>query len=80
MLPNLTQETRYPEPRLRIVFVESLRQVQLHIYDVSQDEKIANLNRWLAPQGSPLKFGGVFHAGVEVTSLEAACFHISSLS
>ena len=54
--------------------------VQLHIYDVSQDEKIANFNRWLAPQGSPLKFGGVFHAGVEVTSREAACFHISSLS
>jgi hypothetical protein len=46
--------------------------VFLHIYDVSQDEKIANLNRWLAPQGSPLKFGGVFHAGVEVYGLEWA--------
>merc|ERR1719460_186676 len=46
--------------------------VQLHVYDVSKDEKIGSINRWLAPRSSPLKFGGVFHAGVEVYGLEWA--------
>lgn len=44
--------------------------VYLHIYDVSQEESVHNLNKWLASRYSPLKFGGVFHAGVEVNGLE----------
>ena len=44
--------------------------VLLHIYDVSQDEKVQKLNRVLAHAYSPLKLGGVFHAGVEVLGLE----------
>lgn len=44
--------------------------VHLHIYDVSQEEGIQKLNRILAHKNSPLKFGGVFHAGVEVNGLE----------
>lgn len=44
--------------------------VFLHIYDVSQDESVQKLNRILAHRYSPLKLGGVFHAGVEVNSLE----------
>jgi hypothetical protein len=42
----------------------------LHIYDVSQEESVQKLNRIFAHRRSPLKFGGVFHAGVEVHSLE----------
>lgn len=44
--------------------------VKLHIYDVSQEESIQKLNRVLAHKHSPLKLGGVFHAGVEVNGLE----------
>jgi len=44
--------------------------VSVHIYDVSQEEGIQKLNRILAHKSSPLKFGGVFHAGVEVNGLE----------
>lgn len=44
--------------------------VLLHIYDVSCHEGIQRLNRLLAFEHSPLKFGGVFHAGVEVNGLE----------
>lgn len=44
--------------------------VRVHIYDVSQEEGIQRLNRVLAHKKSPLKFGGVFHAGVEVNGLE----------
>eukprot|EP00931_Biecheleriopsis_adriatica_P008757 TRINITY_DN109895_c0_g1_i1.p1 TRINITY_DN109895_c0_g1~~TRINITY_DN109895_c0_g1_i1.p1 ORF type:complete len:412 (-),score=97.73 TRINITY_DN109895_c0_g1_i1:23-1258(-) len=44
--------------------------VFLHIYDVSQEESVQKLNRVLAHRLSPLKFGGVFHAGVEVNGLE----------
>jgi len=44
--------------------------VSLHIYDVSQNEKIQKLNRILAHESSPLKLGGVFHAGVEVNGME----------
>jgi len=46
--------------------------VYVHIYDVSQEEGIQKLNRILAHKKSPLKFGGVFHAGVEVNGLEFA--------
>jgi len=44
--------------------------VFLHIYDVSQEDSIHRLNKWLAHKNSPLKFGGIFHAGVEVNGLE----------
>lgn len=44
--------------------------VYLHIYDVSREEGIQKLNRILAHKDSWLKFGGVFHAGVEVNGLE----------
>jgi len=44
--------------------------VYIHIYDVSQESSIRKLNRFLANKLSPLKFGGVFHAGVEVSGLE----------
>lgn len=44
--------------------------VLLHIYDVSQEQSIQQLNRLLAHKLSPLKFGGVFHAGVEVNGQE----------
>lgn len=44
--------------------------VRIHIYDVSQKEKIQKINRVLASRRSPIKFGGVFHAGVEVDGVE----------
>jgi len=44
--------------------------VRLNIYDVSREESIQKLNRVLAHQYSPIKLGGVFHAGVEVNGLE----------
>lgn len=44
--------------------------VCLNVYDVSQQENIQMLNSVLAHESSPLKFGGVFHAGVEVNGLE----------
>mmetsp|Transcript_25542 Transcript_25542/g.59470 ORF Transcript_25542/g.59470 Transcript_25542/m.59470 type:complete len:441 (-) Transcript_25542:220-1542(-) len=44
--------------------------VRLHIYDVSQEESIQRINKWLAHTSSPVKIGGVFHAGVEVNGLE----------
>lgn len=46
--------------------------VNVHVYDVSQEEKVQKLNRVLAHQYSPLKLGGVFHAGIEVLGLEWA--------
>jgi len=44
--------------------------VFLHIYDVSQEEGVQKVNRWLASKNSMFKFGGIFHAGVEVNGLE----------
>ena len=46
--------------------------VNVHVYDVSTEEKVQKLNRVLAHQYSPLKLGGVFHAGIEVLGLEWA--------
>jgi len=46
--------------------------VNVNIYDVSQQEGIQKLNRILAHSASPIKFGGVFHAGVEVDGIEWA--------
>jgi hypothetical protein len=44
--------------------------VLLHIYDVSQEDRVHNINKWLAHKRNPLKFGGIFHAGVEINGLE----------
>jgi len=46
--------------------------VRVHIYDVSDDETIAKINRFFAPAKGVVKFGGVFHAGIEVYGLEWA--------
>lgn len=45
-------------------------EVFLHIYDVSKQASIQRLNGFLAHRKSPVKFGGVFHAGVEVNGCE----------
>lgn len=53
--------------------------VYIHVYDVSQEKSIQKLNKVLAHASSPLKFGGVFHAGVEVNGLEwSFCFQPDS--
>ncbi|CAD7931089.1 unnamed protein product [Amoebophrya sp. A25] len=44
--------------------------VFIHVYDVSQENSIKRLNRFTAHKKSPLKFGGIFHAGVEINGLE----------
>lgn len=44
--------------------------VHLHIYDVSREASIQRLNAFLANRMSPLKLGGVFHAGIEVDGAE----------
>jgi hypothetical protein len=44
--------------------------VLLHIYDVSQEDSVHKINKWLAHRKNPLKFGGIFHAGVEINGLE----------
>jgi hypothetical protein len=44
--------------------------VFIHIYDVSQDSTVHAINTWLAHPSNPLKFGGIFHAGVEINGLE----------
>eukprot|EP00930_Biecheleria_cincta_P085412 TRINITY_DN74801_c0_g1_i1.p1 TRINITY_DN74801_c0_g1~~TRINITY_DN74801_c0_g1_i1.p1 ORF type:complete len:446 (-),score=102.46 TRINITY_DN74801_c0_g1_i1:14-1315(-) len=49
---------------------QSFLPVRVHVYDVSQEESIQKINRILAHKSSPLKLGGVFHAGVEVNGLE----------
>jgi len=44
--------------------------VRLNIYDCLQDRRICQINSVFAHQLSPLKFGGVFHAGVEINGWE----------
>jgi len=44
--------------------------VRLHIYDVSRDDSIQQINQVFARRDSPLKFGGAFHVGVEVNNTE----------
>lgn len=44
--------------------------VLLHIYDVTQEPATQRLNKVLAHKRMPLKFGGIFHAGVEVSGTE----------
>mmetsp|Transcript_118981 Transcript_118981/g.331948 ORF Transcript_118981/g.331948 Transcript_118981/m.331948 type:complete len:236 (+) Transcript_118981:2-709(+) len=46
------------------------QEVFLNVYDVSQEELVQKVNKVLAHKYSPVKFGGVFHAGVEVNGLE----------
>ncbi|OLQ04966.1 Methionine aminopeptidase 1 [Symbiodinium microadriaticum] len=51
--------------------VEGCFPVFVHIYDVTQEVGIRRLNKVLANKRLPVKFGGVFHAGVEVYFLGA---------
>jgi len=44
--------------------------IYVHVYDVSEEDGIQKINNWLASKNSYLKFGGLFHAGVEVNGLE----------
>jgi hypothetical protein len=44
--------------------------VLLHVYDVSHNSHIQGLNALLAHRCSPLKWGGIFHVGVEVYGRE----------
>jgi len=46
--------------------------VYIHIYDVSHEDTVHKLNKVLAHKRNPFKFGGVFHAGIEVNGLEWA--------
>lgn len=46
------------------------RPVHLSIYDAFADSGIGFLNALLAPEDSNWKFGGAFHAGVEVNGME----------
>lgn len=50
--------------------VEGCFPVFVHIYDVTQEVGIRRLNKVLANKRLPVKFGGVFHAGVEVNGEE----------
>ena len=52
------------------MFMHFLEQVFIHVYDVSQENSIKRLNRFTAHKKSPVKFGGIFHAGVEINGLE----------
>ena len=65
-MEQLASPRQRPTPQAYTNPEPATPEVQLHVYDVSKDEKIGSINRWLAPRSSPLKFGGVFHAGVEV--------------
>lgn len=44
--------------------------VLVHVYDVSQGPAIQHINQVFAHRSFPVKFGGVFHVGVEVNGLE----------
>jgi hypothetical protein len=44
--------------------------VLIHIYDVSKEGRIRKVNNIIASRFSPLKFGGIFHVGVEVNGVE----------
>lgn len=49
---------------------EACSPVLLHVYDVSQHSSIQWLNSVFANECSPVKFGGMFHVGVEVYGRE----------
>lgn len=59
----------FPKEALLLDTVEG-SPVILHIYDVSQESFFQTLNQVFAHSFSPLKFGGVFHAGVEINGKE----------
>lgn len=44
--------------------------VRLHVYDCTRKEHLRLVNRVLAHESSPIKFGGIFHASVEVGGVE----------
>merc|ERR1719253_260497 len=44
--------------------------VYLNVYDVSQANAIHHINNVFALTESPLKFGGIFHVGVEIFNAE----------
>lgn len=44
--------------------------VRLHIYDCTRHDNMQRLNSVFAHKMSPIKFGGIFHAGVEVNGFE----------
>lgn len=44
--------------------------VYLNVYDVSHGETIHHVNELLASTYSPLKFGGIFHVGVQIFNEE----------
>jgi len=49
---------------------DSVQLVMLHIYDVTQQSSVQWLNTVFANEKSPMKFGGIFHVGVEVHGVE----------
>jgi hypothetical protein len=50
--------------------------VRLHIYDVSHEDAVIQINQVFARKDSPVKLGGAFHVGVEVNNMEW-CFGFS---
>jgi len=45
-------------------------EVYLNVYDVSHSDALHNVNDVLASTYSPVKFGGIFHVGVEIFNAE----------
>jgi len=56
-------------PTLRGCFAGEVS-VRLNIYDVSHDSTIHQINQLFANSWSPMKFGGLFHVGIEILSAE----------
>jgi len=75
-LPDASLWEHQKDPPPAMPKAEGLR-VLLHVYDVSQESSIQKINKVLAHKHFPLKFGGVFHAGVEVNDMEW-CFGFSA--
>jgi len=59
---NGREESR-PQGRPRLA-------VRIHIYDVSHEDAIQQINQVFARKNFPVKMGGVFHVGVEVNDVE----------
>lgn len=51
--------------------------VYLHVYDVSNEMNIQLLNKFFAHKEAPFKFGGVFHAAIEVGGEEWTFGYVS---
>lgn len=47
-------------------------EVLLNIYDVTHDSTIQKINGFFANSMAPLKFGGLFHVGIEILNVEWA--------